>query len=255
MKTMMLGVAMFAAMATGCANGGESSPATDDVSVQTAFYGLTVMDCQQQATQCFKDNTGLRLFRKPVSCSVKLTSCLTKASAEVAGNVVHEVKDVTKCGTGGVSCFADARGLRNVLACENTVESCVLDTVNDLTGIPLPTSQQVAGAAIETAGQVVEVAVDATGQVIETAAEVTEHVVETAAGATREVVSTAVEVTTEVVETAANVSKEVVQTAAATGVKVVKNALQCGDESRQCIRTTRKLLSCQLAYTRCLATL
>lgn len=263
MKPMMLGVAVFAAMAIGCAaeNG---TGATDDVSVQTAFYGLTVMDCQQQATQCFKANSGFSLLRRPVNCSVKLSACLAKAGTEAASNVVNEVKDVTTCGSDGLSCFADARSLRNVLSCEDGVESCVTSSVSELTGIPLPTTQQVAGAALETAGAVVESTAAVAGEVAEAAAgvtkevvgaavDVTGQVVETAAGVTGQVVGTAIDVTGQVVETAVDVTKGVVQTAAGAGVKAVKTALQCGEESRVCIRSTGKLLSCQLAYTKCLA--
>lgn len=253
MKTMFLGVAVGAALLGGCE--AESSPrATDDVSVQTAFYGLTVLDCQQQATQCFSENSGWRLFRRPVDCSLKLTSCLTSASVEVANNVVEEAADVTSCGSSGVACFRGARTLKSVLSCEASVESCVLETVNDLTGIPLPTSQQVANAAVSAAAEVIDATTEVAEEVVETAVGVTGEVIEHAVETTGQAAETALAVGAETVDTAVAITEDVLQATAATGVKVVTGALQCAEESQTCIRTTRKLLSCQLAYAKCLST-
>jgi hypothetical protein len=269
----------LAALTTACAadnKPSESAATGDDLSAQVAFYGLTVVDCQQQATQCYKTQ------KHALNCSTKLARCLSRAGAEAAKGVLEETREVTACGKSGVQCVGDATKLSAVLGCEDKVESCVLGHVTELTGIPLPTSQQAVAEVASTAGQVVETAVEATGeivetgvrvagQVVQTGTQVAEHVVETTLDATHQVVDTtvkvggevvehAVEVTGEVLETAHAVTAEVAQTATAvvgdvvqTGLNAGKTALQCGEESRSCIRTTKKLLSCQLAYATCLS--
>jgi hypothetical protein len=262
MKTTTLCVLTLAALTGACASdSSEPSVASgDELSAQVAFYGLTVVDCQQQATQCYQS--------QPRGCSSKLARCLGRAGAEAAKGVLAETKDVTACGKSGVQCLDDATKLSAVLKCEDKVESCVLTSVQDLTGIPLPTSQQavahvaahvgeVAEVAVQTAGtvvaattEVVETAVETTGQVIETGVKVTGEVAEHAVEHVGEVIETAHEVTAEVAQTATGVVSDVVD----TGVAVGKSALQCGEESRTCLKTTGKLLSCQRAYVECLAT-
>ena len=263
MKTMTTFCVITLATFTGaCASdkSDEVVASNDDVSAQVAFYGLTVVDCQQQATQCYQS--------QPRGCSSKLVRCLSRASTEAAKGVLAETADVAACGKSGAQCFGDAAKLSAVLACEDNVESCVLTRVKDLTGIPLPTSQHVAGevvahvdevaeaavqtvgSAVEVAGEVVETAVEKTGEVIETGVKVTGEVAEHAVEVTGEVIETAHQVTAEVAATATGVVSDVVE----TGVSVGKTALQCGEESRTCLRTTGKLFSCQRAYVECLST-
>jgi hypothetical protein len=242
MKKMMLGLLVGSAVLGGCAN--ESTPpselAEDEVSVGVAFYGLTLMDCQNQATQCFETRPRRGLFsflRRPVDCGVQLSTCVAEASAEA---VLEEAEDVTSCGLEGVSCFTDAGDLESVVSCQQHVEGCVIETVDDLTGVKLPTTAEV----IETAGEIVETAVEVTGEVVETAVEVTGEVVETAVDVTGEVVDTAVTVVEETVETAGEVIT--------TTVDKVDGAVDCAQESRQCWRDTRDFFGCQSAYRACL---
>ena len=73
MNKKLLGLLVVSTLAIGCADDANSPSevADDEVSVGTAFYGLTVMDCQSQATQCL-ENSRPRLFsllRRPVTCS------------------------------------------------------------------------------------------------------------------------------------------------------------------------------------------
>lgn len=256
-----------ATLLTACANDTpHDSGASDELSSQVAFYGLTVMDCQQQATDCVQSNSG-GFLSGTARCSTKLTKCLANASAEVAKNVVEESKQVTQCASSGVECVSGAGKLRDVLSCQNTLESCVVERVNELTGIPLPTTQQVvaevaehAGVVVEHATEVVETVAETAHEVVDTAVDVADHAVDTAVtvadraiettGAVAEhVVEHATEVTGAVVETATSVVTDAVDTTLTVG----KTALQCADESRTCIRTTKKLISCQLAYAECMA--
>jgi hypothetical protein len=267
MKTTTFCTLTLAALTSACAANtpSQSAASPDELSAQVAFYGLTVVDCQQQATQCYKTE------KRAIGCSTKLARCLSRAGAEAAKNVIEETREVTACGKSGVQCFGDATKLSVVLGCEDQVESCVLGHVNELTGIPLPTSQQAVAEVATHAGEIVETAVEATGEIVQTgvqvAGQVTEHVVDTAhevvdsaVTVSGEVVEHAVETTGQVLETAHEVTHEVVETATGvvgdvvdTGLNVGKTALQCGEESRTCIRTTKKLLSCQVAYATCLS--
>lgn len=278
MKTTMLYTLTVAALTSACASdrpSDTSAASDDDVSVQVAFYGLTVVDCQQEATKCFQDKAGNAAFRRQNSCSTKLTRCLGKASAEAAKNVADEAADVAQCGKTGSKCFTGAAELSAVLACQDKVETCVLGSVNELTGIPLPTTQQVAGEIVAQAGEIVEHATEHVGEVTETAAKITgeivetgatvvehvaEHAVETAVAVTDHAVGTTRRVAGDVLETTGTLTGNVLETATTvvdatveTGVAAAKSALQCGEESGTCIRTTKKLLSCQLAYAECLS--
>lgn len=279
MKNTMYCALTLAALTGACANDTQhESASTDDLSTQVAFYGLTVMDCQQQATQCAQNGAGKGFFSSTISCSTKLTRCLGKASAEVAKGAVAETHEVAKCGTSGAECVSKAQSLSDVLACQNTAESCVVDRVKETTGIPLPTSQQVIGKVAEEAGQTIETATEvvhtvgeAAGEVVSTTVQVADHVVEHAVDVADRAVGTAVTVADHAVEHATDVAEHVVETTTkvtgevvGTAVEVVdqavdstldvaKSAVQCADESRTCIKTTKKLLSCQLAYASCMA--
>lgn len=255
MNKKLLGLLVGSTLAFGCASDADSPSdvADDEVSVSTAFYGLTVMDCQAQATQCLEDSRrGLfSLLRRPVTCSVQLSACLTEATVQAAGSAVTAVAEVTSCGTQGVSCIADANDVASAIACQEHVEGCVIDTVNEHTGIELPTTREVVEAAAGVVGEVVETAVEVTEEVVETAVNVTGEVIETAVEVTEEVVETAVDTATTVVTETVETAGEVVETA----VGVVNGAVDCAAQSRQCWRDTRNLLSCQRQYNACLRAL
>jgi hypothetical protein len=279
MKNTMYAALAVAALTGACANDTMPETAsTDELSTQVAFYGLTVMDCQEEATQCAQSSAGGGFLSRTLGCSSKLTRCLTKASAEAAKGALAETREVAKCGTSGAECVSKAQTLSDVLACQNSAESCVVDRVKETTGIALPTSQQVIGKAAEQAGQAIETATEvvatvgeAAGEVVATtvdvadhvvghASEVAEHAVDSAVRVADHAVGHAADVAEHVVETTTAVTGEVVETAVAVVVgardnnpRVAKNKLQCADESRTCIKTTKKLLSCQLAYVTCMS--
>jgi hypothetical protein len=253
MNTKSFALLFASVIAVGC-TADVSEPAApapeqtaDDIALTTSFYGLTVMDCQAQATQCFISNSGIRLFRRPINCSAQLTKCLASASVEVASEVVDAAADVTECGTDGVSCFVDARRLSDVRACEAAVETCVVDKVDELTGIALPTSQEIIDTTLGTAGVVIETATGVVGEVVETTTEVVGEVAETATEVVATTVDTATTVVSETVETATEVVAPVVDTA--VGI------VDCSAESQKCWRTTRDFFGCQRQYNACLRSL
>jgi hypothetical protein len=278
MKNSIYCAVTVAALTGACANDTQHDTAsTDELSTQVAFYGLTVMDCQQQATQCAQNSAGKGFLSSTLGCSSKLTRCLAKASAEAAKGAMAETREVAKCGTSGAECVSNAQKLSDVLACQNSAESCVVERVKETTGIALPTSQQVIGKVVEEAGQAIETTTavvatvgEAAGEVVATSVDVADHVVGHATEVAEQAVGTAVRVADHAVDHATNVAEHVVETTAAvtgevvgtavavvddavdTTLGVAKSALQCAEESRTCIKTTKKLLSCQLAYASCM---
>jgi hypothetical protein len=260
MKKSLFGSVILAVLGSACASDGAQHATNDDVATQVAFYGLTVMDCQHQASQCAQGHPGSGFLRTALGCSAQLSECLAKAGHELASDVLDETQEVTTCGTSGARCLSEADTLRTALACENEVETCVTGHVETLTGIPLPTSQEVIGEVTEHVGEVVETATEVAHEV----ADVVEDTADTVLDATHEVAEEVIETTADVaehaVETTADVAEHALDTvetlatdAVDTTEHVAKTALQCGEQSRDCIRTTHKLLSCQLDYAECLS--
>lgn len=282
MTKSAFGSVILAVLGCACASDSAQQATNDAVATQVAFYGLTVMDCQHQASQCAQGHQAGGFLRTAVGCSTELSKCLVEAGHEVAHEVLDETREVTSCGTSGAHCLSEADSLRSALACENNVETCVTGQVETLTGIPLPTTQEVIAEVSDEVGEVVESATDVAhevvdvvedtagtvldathevvDEVVETTADVAEHAVETTADVAEHAVDTTADLAEHAVDTTADVAEHAVDTVGTLATDVVDTthkagmtALQCGEQSRDCIRTTHKLLSCQLDYAECLS--
>jgi hypothetical protein len=279
MTFRLLSLVAATVLVTACAD--ESAKTTDErvaPDVQTAYLGLTVIDCQSEATQCVR--AGQRRFLSAtVGCSLKLNACLVDVAAQAAVQVVGSAEEVLSCGQPSVDCVASAKRLRDVVACEAAVETCVVDKVDELTGIQLPTTHEVvevvAGAAedivttgvvvidgvaqtgVHVVGEVVETGVEVVGAVAEGSVEVVGAVAEGGVQVVGAVVDTTVGLAGDTIGTAVTVVDTTVQTAGAVvhgALDGVDNVLDCSAEARSCWRTTRDLFACQKSYGDCLAT-
>lgn len=264
MKFSVLSILTFSFLTVGCGSEGSSgdSSLAGDAGVGTAHLGLTVIDCQTEATQCVSSAKS-RFLQATLGCSGKLTACLADASAQAATQVIESSDEVLGCGTSNVQCVADAQKLTDVLGCERKVASCVVGTVESTTGIVLPAAltavEEVVESATGVVGEVADSSLGLVDQVVESTGSVTGTVVETAG----ELVQTSVGVVGEVAATTASSAGEVVQTgvgvvsvvATATvqsASAAVDNTLSCSQTARSCWRSTRRLLGCQADYAACL---
>ena len=214
----LLCIVALAAVTAGCAE--DSAPESESKQVASeidvAYLGLTVMDCQAEATQCVRNGRG-RFLRATLDCSVRLNACLADLAVQTAGRAAGSATEVLACGTSSVECVASSAKLSEVLACEANVETCVVDRVDDLTGIRLPTTRDVVGEAAGVVGDVLDTGVEVVGTAVDT----TVHVADTAVGAAVDVAST----TAEVAGTVVGTTVEVAGTAVEAGVEVVGTAV------------------------------
>lgn len=242
-----------------------------------AFLGVTVMDCQSEATRCFQDAQGAM----PAECTSKLTACLGSIEVHDVGASTAAAIDTITCGTDGLSCVLEARSLSDVLACQGEVEGCVVDHVKAATGITLPTPTDLIKAAVDVleepldaVGDVVEEVAMAGGKVIRATIDATGKVID----ATGKVIGATVDATGKVLDATGKVVGEVVKTGATivgdtahaagdlvsgtlqTGGKILgevtgglTSLLECSAESQQCWRKTRDYGSCSKQYDACLA--
>jgi hypothetical protein len=206
--------------------------------VGTAYYGLSVKDCNEEFTACLAADKGERSWAsRSLYCQSELRACLGDLAVEAAQEVVSEAGEITQCGRDGLTCYAGADRISAALDCRNGVEVCVNGNVKDLTGIELPTTRQVVGAAVDTAQQVVETAVDTAHQVVHTAVDTAVTVVDT----TTTIVENAVQ---DAVDTAVDVADAVTAPA--------RHAFDCAVQAQQCRRDGGMFWSCSTAYQACL---
>ena len=283
-KTTFTTLSMLTVLSVGCAaDDTAETPTTPapvaaeqivaaDKPVGVAFYGLTIIDCQDEATTCLEQHGD--------GCTARLTDCLTDVSLQIGKDRIADVGDTVKCGTDGLTCFSGVGELQAAVACQATVENCVIEKVDTLAKVKLPHTHRIldlAGSLIETAVDIVEpvvgTAVNVVGQTVDAAGEVVGKTVETtgkvvgkAVDATGKVVDTAVDATGKVIGTTAHVAGEVVEAAVSTVDTVAGTAIdavggvvdgvldvaECSVVSSRCWRESRDFRTCQDAYRKCL---
>lgn len=251
--------------------------------VGVAFYGLTVIDCQDEATECFEKNDK--------GCTARLTDCLTDISLQLTQDTIQEVGETVQCGTDGLTCFSGVGEVQAAVKCQQRVEDCVIDRVKAVSGVKLPHSKRilgivgdlvdtavdivepvvgiatdVVGSTAQAAGQVVGATVDTAGHVVGETVKATGKVVVATLDATGEVVGTTVDATGKVVGGVLGGAVDAVGSVVVLGGNVLTGTLdaagsvigdvlkvpQCSLESSRCWRETRDYPACQAEYRACL---
>lgn len=248
----------------GCA-GSSSDPSSSETQdsakadpiVGTAYYGLSVKDCNQDFLSCFDGGEQIKNFSMYLACEAELAKCLGDVSEEAVKAIESGTEEVRACGDKGLTCYAEAASGKNVLDCNDQLQVCVNTTVKEKTGIDLPTTREVAQAAADATEHAVDTAVDTAQTAAETAVDVAHTAAETAV----DVAHTATETAVHAAETATDAAVGAAQRAAATARQVAdaatypaRHAIECATEAQKCRWDGGKFVECSEAYRTCLFT-
>jgi hypothetical protein len=190
-----------------------------------------------------------------LSCRSQLAGCLGDVASSALDAVGKQADEVRQCGQDGLTCYADAAHLAEVLDCHNGVQVCVNSSVKELTGIELPTTREVvstatqttvdaADAAIGIAHTAVDRAVDDAHAAATAAADVTVYTVQTTVDATHTVATLAGQAAQNAVQTAVDVADAVTQPA--------RHLLDCTVQAQLCRWGGAGFRSCSDDFAACL---